>query len=56
MERQRKADNDCDTLRNYSSITVGSTVAVEWEDGEPWTHWTIMNKGDHNHNDWSYRV
>ena len=29
---------------------------VEQEDGGPWTHGTVVGRGDHNHNNKSYTV
>ena len=38
-----------DTSHVFVSIPIGSTVAVQWEDGGPFTHGTIVGKGNHNH-------
>ena len=38
------------------SIPIGSTVAVQQEEGGPWTHGTAEGKGDHNHHDRSYNI
>ena len=35
---------------------IGSTVAVQWEDGGPLTDGTIGDKGDHNHHHRSYKI
>ena len=35
-------------------LPIGSTVVVQQEDGGPWTHGTIVGKGDHNHHNYSY--
>ena len=40
----------------FASIPIGSTVVVQWEDRGPWTHGTIVGKGDHNYHDWSYNT
>ena len=45
-KRQTKNDKDKDTSKNFVSIPIGSTVAVQWEDGGPWTQGTIEGKGD----------
>ena len=39
-ERQAKAGKNYDTLRNYCSIPVASTVVVKREDGGLWIHGT----------------
>ena len=38
------------------SIPIGSTVAVQREDGGPWTHCTIEGKGDQNYHDRLYHI
>ena len=38
------------------SIPIGSTGAVQQEDRGPWTHGTIIGKGDHNHHNRSYNI
>ena len=35
---------------------MASTVVVQWEDGRPWTHGTVVGKRDHNHNNRSYTI
>ena len=45
VQRQVRADRNYDTLRNYNSIPVGSTVVVLREDGGLWTYGTIVDKG-----------
>ena len=54
-ERQEKTDN-YDSLRYYNSIPIRSIVAVQKEDSGPWNQGTNIAKGNHNHNDQSYRV
>ena len=54
VKRQTKSDKNHDTSRNYALILIGSTVAVQWEDGGLWTNDTIVGKGDHNNNDGSH--
>ena len=49
MKAERN-DTNYDTGRNYDLFSIGSTVVVQWEDGGPWTHGTIIGTGDHNHN------
>ena len=56
MYRQGKNDPNNDTSQAFVSIPIGSTVAVQWEDGGPWTHGTIVGKGDHNHHNRSYKI
>ena len=45
-----------DASQVFASIPIGSTVAVQWEDGGLWTHGTIVGKGDHNHHNCSYKI
>ena len=54
VERQRKNDNDTSPL--FPNIPIGSAVAVQHEDGGPWTHGTVVGKGNHNHHDRSYVI
>ena len=56
VERQRKAHKGYDTVRYYNSIPIGSTQVVQYEDGGLWTHGTILDKGDCNHNDQSCKI
>ena len=56
VERQTKNDKIHDIARNYSVLYIGSTTGIKREDGDRWTHDTIIGKGDHNHHDWSYIV
>ena len=50
VERQAKADRNYDTLRNYNSIPVESTIAVQGQDTGAWTHGTTVEKSK-SHND-----
>ena len=52
----RQGKNDQDTSPLFSNIPIGSTVAVQYEDGGPWIHGTVVDKGDHNHHDRSYVI
>ena len=54
VERHRKNDNDTSPV--FSNIPIGSAVAVQHEDSSPWTHGTVVSKGNHNHHDRSYVV
>ena len=54
--RQGKNDRSNDTSQVFVSIPIGSTVAVQWEDGELWTHGTIVGQGNHNHHNRSYEI
>ena len=54
--RQDKNDQNNDTSKNLVSLPTGSTVVVQQEDGGPWTHRTIEDKGYHNHHNRSYKV
>ena len=56
IKRQTKHYKNHDTSRIYASIPIGSTVAVQREDGGQWTHGPVESKGDHNHNGWSYTI
>ena len=56
MERQAKAHKSYNTLRNYFSISIGSIVAVQREDGWPWTYGMIIDKENQNQNDQLYQV
>ena len=49
-DRQPKSDEDIDTHKNIPFLQTGSTVAVEMEDGRPWTHGTIIGHGSDDHN------
>ena len=53
---QSKTDTNNDASQVFVSIPIGSTVAVQWEDGGLWTHGTIVGRGDHNHHNWSYNI
>ena len=44
LVKSKKDDKNQDTPRNYVSIPTGSTVVVQCEDGEPWTHITVELK------------
>ena len=46
VQRQVNAYKNYDTVRNSNSVPVGSTVAVEREDGGLWTHGATVDKGD----------
>ena len=53
IHRQGKNHTNNDASQVFASIPIGSTVAVQWEDGGPWTHGMIIGKGDHNHHNQS---
>ena len=53
-ERQQKNNNDPSAV--FPCIPIGSAVAVQQEDGRPWTHWTIVGTGNHNHHDKCYTI
>ena len=38
------------------SIPIGSTVVVQPEDEGPWTHGAVVDKGDYNHHNRSYKI
>ena len=54
IDRQGKNDNDTSSM--FSNIPIGSAVAVQCEDGGPWTHGTVVDMGDHNNHDRSYII
>ena len=54
VERQGKNDNDISQV--FSNIPIGSAVAVQYQDGSPWTHEMVVGKGDHNHHGRSYAI
>ena len=56
VNRQTRNDKIYDTSRRYASFSLGSTVVVQWEDGGPCTHGTVVGRGDHNHSNRSYRI
>ena len=56
VNRQTKNDKNQGTPRNHVSIPTGCTVAVQHEDGVPWTHGTVEGKGDHNYHKRSYNI
>ena len=56
MHRQGKNGWHKDTSKIFTSIPMGSTVAVQWEDGGLSTHGTIIGKGNHNHHNRSYKI
>ena len=55
-QRQGKNDQNKDTSQIFVSIPIGSTVVVQWENGGPWAHGTIIGKGDHNHHNRLYKI
>ena len=54
--RQGKNDPNNYTSQVFVSIPIGSTVAVQWKDGGPWTYETIVGQGDHNLHNRSYKM
>ena len=54
VDRQNKDNNDTSPV--FASLPIGSAVAVQCEDGGPWTHGTIVNTSDHNHHDHAYTI
>ena len=52
--RQQKNNNDASPV--FVCIPVGSAVAVQQEDGGPWTHGTIVRTGNQNHHNRSYTI
>ena len=56
FNRQAKNDKKYDTTRNYHLFSMGSTVAVQQEDGGLWTHGTVVGRGDPSHKNRSYTI
>ena len=56
VHRQHKNGINNDASPVFASIAIGSTIAVQQEDGGLWTHRTIVGKGDHNHHNISYII
>ena len=54
LDRQHKNNNDASPI--FTSIPIGSAVMVQWEDGAPWTHGTVVDTRDHNHHDCTYVI
>ena len=44
VNRQTKNDKKNNTFRNYASFSIGSTVAVWYEDGGLWIHGTVVER------------
>ena len=42
--------------QSFTSIPIGSTLAVQQEDDGPWTHGTTVGKGDCNHHNQLYTI
>ena len=53
---ERQQMNNSVTPAVFPCIPIGSAVAVQQEDGRPWTHGTIVGTGDHNHHNKSYTI
>ena len=53
---QNKSFKNIDTLKETITIPTGSMVAIQCEDGGPWTHGTIIKHGDLSHNGNMYRI
>ena len=54
--RQGKNDQGNDASKIFMSIPIGSTVAVQQEEGGPCIHGTVLDKGNHNHHNRSYEI
>ena len=54
VERQQKNNNNASPV--FAFIPIGSTVAIQQEDGRLWTHGMILGTGNHNPHDRSYTV
>ena len=55
VNRQTKNDKKYVTTI-HDAFSIGSTVVVQQEDGEPWTHDTVIGRGNHNHSNRSYTI
>ena len=44
--------NSNDTHKDSIYFPIGFTVAVNWEDGEPWPHVVIAQGNNTDHNGW----
>ena len=47
--KKNKADKKYANLKQLYSFPVGYTVALQQEDGGPWTHGTLRDKDDYYH-------
>ena len=56
MHRWGKNDQNNDTSIIFMSFPIGSTVAVQHEDGGLWTQGTIIGKGNNNLHNRSYKI
>ena len=54
VDRQYKNNNDASPV--FASLPIGSAVAVQQEDGRPWTPGTVVNTEDHNHHNQAYTI
>ena len=56
VKRQANTDKKYATLRNFKPVPIGSAVAVQREDGGPWSNGIRVGKRDESHNDRSYKI
>ena len=49
ISEQTRNDKNYDISRSYASFSIWCTVVVQWESGGPWTHGTVVGRGDHSH-------
>ena len=54
VDRQNKSNNNASPV--FAFLPIWSAVAVQHEDGGPWTHGTILGTSDHNHHDCTYTI
>ena len=54
IKRWHHANADIDTCKNLSFLHTKSTVAIQYEGGESWTHGTIVRHGSDDHLSRSY--
>ena len=54
VDRQQKNSNDASPV--FACIPIGSAVAVQQDNGRPWTHGMVVGTGNHNHHDRSYTI
>ena len=54
--RQSKLIKKNDTAKQHTTISAGSTVAVQREDSGPWVNRTITEHGDEEHTGWYSKI
>ena len=54
VKSQMENDKNHNTSRNYASIPIVSTIVVQCENDGLFTYVTVVQKGDHKHNNRLY--